>query len=74
MAWFSSVAEWPSGGPPGEDNFYVYRYVMEPESGGDPYYAYERTCGDEDAARERVRELGDGAVYLVNHLIQGAFY
>jgi hypothetical protein len=56
------------------DNFYVYRYVREPASGGRPYYSYERTCGSEDAARERVGELGDGSVYLVNHLIRGAFY
>lgn len=59
---------------PAEDNFYVYRYVRKPESGGRPYYSYERTCGNEVAARERVRELGDGAVYLVNHLVRGAFY
>ncbi len=59
---------------PAEDNFYVYRYVREPASGGRPYYCYERTCGSEDAARERVRELGDRSVYLVNHLIKGAFY
>ncbi len=60
--------------PPAEDNFYVYKYVRKPEGGGGPYYCYERTCGNEDAARERVKELGDRAVYLVDHLIEDAFY
>jgi hypothetical protein len=57
-----------------EDNYYVYAYVRKPESGGRPYYYYERTCGTEDAAQRRVEELGPRAVYLVNHLIRGAFY
>lgn len=61
-------------GLPREDNFYVYKYVSDPAPGCRPYYAYERTCGSEDAARERVKELGARAVYLVNHLISGAFY
>ena len=56
-------------------NYYVYVYVAKPECGGDPYYYYERTCGTERSAKERVRELGaHRALYLVNHLIRGAFY
>lgn len=60
--------------PLAEDSFYVYVYVEKPASGGKPYYFYERTCGTREAARERVKDLGPGAVYLVNHLIRGAFY
>lgn len=49
-------------------NFYVYGYT------NGYYYYYERTCGTEEAAKRRVQELGGRAVYLLNHLIRGAFY
>lgn len=55
-------------------HFYVYAYVDKPSDGGKPYYYYERTCGTERAAKDRVKELGGRAVYLVDHLIRGAFY
>lgn len=55
-------------------NYFVFRYVRRPAGGGRPYYCYERTCGTERAARERVDELGPGAVYLVDHLVKGFFY
>jgi len=48
-------------------NFYVYSFR-------DGRYFYERTCGTESAARERVGMLGPRAVYLVDALIKGAFY
>jgi len=47
--------------------FYVYRFA-------NGRYVFERTCGTEDAARDRIQKLGPGAVYLVNHLIAKAFY
>ena len=55
-------------------NYYVYAYVRRAPGEGRSYYYYERTCGTERAAKDRVEELGPGAVYLVNHLIKGAFY
>ena len=48
-------------------HYYVYSFK-------DGRYIYERTCGTEDAAKERVKLLGPNAVYLVDHLIRGAFY
>ena len=51
----------------GRTHFYVYTFK-------DGRYIYERTCGTEDAARRRVRELGRHAVYLINSTIRGAFY
>lgn len=52
------------------NHYYVYSYRFQ--NGG--YYVYERTCGTEEAAKERVAKLGPRAVYLVNHTIRGAFY
>jgi len=58
-------------------------------SGTPPYYVYfrskggaylfDRTCGTERRAAERVGELvkeykHDQAIYVKNHLIAGAFY
>jgi len=57
-----------------ETHYYVYKYVRKPADGGKPYYCYERTCGTERRAQERVKQLGEGSVYLINHLIRGAFY
>lgn len=48
-------------------HFYVYSF-----KGG--RYFYERTCGTEQAAKDRVRDLGPRAVYLVDHIIKDAFY
>jgi hypothetical protein len=59
------------------DHFYVFEYVENSRSGRKPYYYYERTCGTERAAQERVDELnkrGRKAVYLINHLVKGYFY
>jgi len=52
-----------------ELNFYVYYYR-------DGRYFYERTCGTEESAQERVKELNKRgkAVYLIGHLIRNAFY
>ena len=64
-------------------HFYVYSYrewglkgtTRQPgEALGSAGYVYERTCGTEEAAKERVKEYGSRAVYLVNHLIRGAYY
>jgi hypothetical protein len=48
-------------------HFYVYRFE-------DGRYVYERTCGTEQAAKDRVKALGGRAVYLVDHLVKDAFY
>ena len=48
-------------------HYYVYRFR-------DGRYFYERTCGTEAAARDRVRTLGERAVYLVGHTSRRAFY
>lgn len=48
-------------------HFYVYSFR-------DGRYLYERTCGTEDAAQEWVARYGPRAVYLVGHIIRGAFY
>ena len=48
-------------------HYYVYRFR-------DGRYCYERTCGTEAAAKNRVLSLGGGAVYLVGHTIRRAFY
>lgn len=50
-------------------HYYVYRF-----KDADGIYIYDRTCGSERAAKDRVRELGPRAVYLIDHLIRGAFY
>lgn len=49
----------------------VHYYVYSFKNGR---YFYERTCGTEDAAKERVKTLGSNAVYLLGHTIRGAFY
>lgn len=51
----------------GIEHFYVYSW----RNGS---YVYERTCGTERAAKDRVAELGPRAVFTVNHTIRGAFY
>jgi hypothetical protein len=54
-------------------HFYVYVFHCGPKN----YYWYERTCGTEQGAKDRVTELqrrGQKALYLVDHLIRGAFY
>lgn len=62
------------------DHFYVYVYVRTPHpcnGSQKPYYYYERTCGTEKGAQDRVNELkkrGQEALFLINHLIKGAFY
>ena len=55
---------------------YVYVYVP-PKAGAGGYYRFDRTMPTENLAMGRVTELekrGQQAVYLVNHLIAGAFY
>lgn len=55
-------------------NFYVYVLHRDKDR---PYYWYERTCGTEQAAKDRVVELqrrGQEALYLINHIIRGALY
>lgn len=52
----------------GEAHYYVYSFTR------DGRYVYERTCGTEHAAQEWVAKLGRGALYVVNHIIKGAFY
>lgn len=47
-------------------HYYVYRF----ERGA---YLFDRTCGTAAAATERVRDLGPGSVFLVDHLIAKAF-
>lgn len=40
-------------------------------------WVYERTCGNERAAKDRVKELEERyeeATYRINDLIDGAFY
>lgn len=52
------------------DWYYVYKYK-------NGRYLYERTCGSEESAQRLVSELverGVKAVYLINHMIKGAFY
>lgn len=58
---------------PDGHNYYVYYYRKGIG------YVYERTCGTEAAAKDRVRALNnyygyDCAVYLIDHIIKGAFY
>ena len=48
-------------------HFYVYRFK-------DGAYLFDRTCGTERAAKDRAKDLGPRAVYLVNHLVAKAFY
>lgn len=48
-------------------HYYVYSFR-------DGRYFYERTCGSEEAAQTRVKELGPQAVYLIDHILLGAFY
>ena len=38
------------------------------------FYVYERTTGTEDDALQWVARYGPRAVYLVDHIIKGAFY
>jgi len=55
-----------------ENHFYVY-YL----SGDGAAYYFDRTMGTERDARRRVQELEKNhrhAVFLKNHLIDGAFY
>ena len=59
-----------------EQHYYVYVHGRT-GSAGTPYYWYERTCGTEQAAKDRVAELarrGVEALYLVNHVIKNAYY
>ncbi len=60
---------------------YVYMLRRGPRFPGGPGhfidYVYERTCGTEQDAKDRVAELrsrGEEALYLINHTIRGAFY
>jgi hypothetical protein len=69
-----------------ENHYYVYMHRNAEQQrmvDGRPIiergiYIYERTCGTEERAKERCKELmsrGDcTAIYLVNHIIKGAFY
>lgn len=50
-----------------EEHFYVYFFK-------DGRYVYERTCGTENAAQQRVKELGPRATFTVNSTISRAFY
>ena len=58
-------------------SYYVYIFCRGQHNGAKDFYVYERTCGTERAAKERVLELqkrGEEALYLVNHIIKDAFY
>lgn len=54
------------------NHFYVYYKSNN-------IWVYERTCGTEGAAKNRVKELKevykkDDAKYLINEVLEGAFY
>jgi hypothetical protein len=48
-------------------HYYVYSFK-------DGHYRYERTCGTEACAKERVAQYGKHAVYTINTTIRDAFY
>lgn len=52
---------------------YVYRFTKSPQYPGG-YYVYVCTMPTAESAKERVAELGPHAVYVIGHLIRGAFY
>lgn len=54
-----------------QDNYYVYYYK-------DGRYTYERTCGTEQSAKDRVKTLIERgyshATYTINNIIKDAYY
>lgn len=60
-------------------HFYVYILKEDPSPthGEAVVYLYDRTCGTRRGAEDRVKELkgrGQDAVWLQDHLINGAYH
>lgn len=61
-----------------EATYTMYFYIYTVKRDDDRVcYIYERTCCSEERAKEWVAELqrrGEEAIYLINHVINGAYY